>query len=513
MPTLNPSTTPSAAPSPGGTIVHSAVPHGAEARDVQVAVDLYRRIPCVVVTGLPGCAVRETADRVRSAIQCAGLEFPRKRVVVNLTPSDVRMVGTSLDLPIAVGILAADLRVDPTRLCDTGFYGELSLEGRVRPCRGVLAAVEAMRDTGMALAIVARESVHLAALVKGITVLAADTLDQVVDFLNGRGVLDAGLPLKYDGSGPHATTLDLSEVRGHARARRAMEIAAAGGHSLFLVGPPGCGKTMLATRLPTILPPMSRAESLETTRVWDVTGLCADGAGLVTRRPFRAPHHTISAAGMVGSPSLRPGEVSLAHNGILFLDEIPEFSRHVTALLKTPMEEGEVTLTRAAGEAVLPARVQVVAAANPCPCGYLGDTRRECRCTPDAVARYQERLDSDVTRNCDLTVYVDPISPDDIVRGEKGEDSATVRARVKAARAIQYRRQSVLNARAEVGDLRETFTSQALEKENDLVLRLNLHGPTYDAVIRVARTIADLDGSGTVTAAHVLEAASFRRTA
>ncbi|MCB9779973.1 MAG: YifB family Mg chelatase-like AAA ATPase [Alphaproteobacteria bacterium] len=493
--------------------VHTGTLEGVDAVPILVEVDLLRRLPSVVIVGLPGGAVRESADRVRSAIQQADLEFPRKRVVVNLAPADVRKVGTGFDLPIAVGILAASGQVAHERLDDTVFFGELSLEGQLRGLRGALPAALMARDAGFRRIVLPADCAGEAAVVEGVEVLAADHLADVVAWLDGSRPLPAGRPTAP--TVPAEPPLDLSEVRGQHRARRALEIAAAGGHNLLLVGAPGCGKTMLAARMPGILPALGFEESIDITRVWSVAGLLGDGRGLVTQRPFRAPHHTISAAGMVGSATLRPGEVSLAHHGVLFLDELPEFSRHVLELLRQPLEDREITLTRAAGTVRLPASVSLVAAANPCPCGYLGHPTRPCACSPGAVERYRTRLSGPLMDRIDLQVWVQPVDPEQIVHGRRGESSAAVRARVEAARARQRERpgqggQSNAALRGEA--IREVAapTTEALRVLEDALARFGLSARAWARILKVARTIADLDGADVVDAAHVLEASSFR---
>lgn len=497
-------------------VVVSGTLEGVEGVPIEVEVDLLRRLPCVVIVGLPGGAVRESADRVRSAIQQAGLEFPRRRVVVNLAPADVRKVGTGFDLPIAVGILAASEQVRTERLAGTVLFGELSLEGQLRRVRGALPMALMARELGAQRILLPTDSAAEAAIVEGVEVLGARDLAQVVAWLQGETELSAAQP-DLDPH-PDDTVPDLCEVRGQAQARRALEIAAAGGHNLLMMGSPGCGKTMLAARMPGILPRLSFEEAVDITRVWSVAGLLRDGQGLVHRRPFRAPHHTISAAGMVGSASLRPGEVSLAHHGVLFLDEVPEFSRHVLELLRGPLEDRSITLTRAAGTVRLPASAALVAAANPCPCGFLGHPSRPCACPPAAVERYRSRLSGPLLDRIDLQVWVQPVDPELLARGAPGEASSRVRARVEAARQRQRQRALSLplsaqsNATLQGDEIRLAArpTPEALQVLSEAMDRLALSARAWSRTLKVARTIADLDEADRVGTIHVLEATSYR---
>ncbi|HMV70117.1 MAG TPA: YifB family Mg chelatase-like AAA ATPase, partial [Myxococcota bacterium] len=413
----------------GGTL------QGVEAIPIEVEVDLLRRLPAVSVVGLAAAAVREAAERVRSAIVAAGCDFPRKRVVVNLAPADVRKDGCAFDLPIAVGVLAADGQVPNEALEGALLVGELSLAGRLRPVRGALSLAILARSMGRTL-ILPEADAATAATVPGASVLGAPDLAAVVRHLRG----EQPLPAPGGASVRSVTsTVDMSEVRGQALARRAVEIAASGAHHCLLLGGPGCGKSMISRRLPTILPPLSFEEALEVTRIHGAAGLVPDGVQVLTERPFRAPHHSVTPAGLVGDRSLRPGEVSLAHHGVLFLDEAPEFRRSVLEVLRGPLEDRVVQLTRAEGTVVYPAAITLVLAANPCPCGLRG-TASPCACTDHEVRQYRRRLSGPILDRVDLHVEMEPIDAAALLSSAPGESSSAIRDRVLAARARQAAR-------------------------------------------------------------------------
>jgi len=486
---------------------------GVEGIPVRVEVDILRRLPAVQIVGLATSSVRESAERVRSAVVAQGLQWPRARVVVNLAPADLRKEGTAFDLPIAVGVLAAAGELPEGALEGRVLAGELSLSGALRPIRGALALALMARADGCRELILPLACASEAAVVPGLQVRGAANLGEVLEHLRGESVL--ATPALAPPERP-TIPMDLSEVRGQLLARRAMEIAAAGGHNLLMIGPPGCGKTMLAARVPTILPLMAFEEAIEVTRIHSVAGLRPPGAGLMGARPFRAPHHSITAAGMLGSARLRPGEASLAHHGVLFLDELPEFQRSVLELLRGPLEDRQVTLARAMGCAVFPAAFSLVAAANPCPCGYLGHPRRSCGCSEGQVRRYLGRMSGPMLDRIDLHVELAPVSADELVDAPPGECSADVRQRVVAARAVQTERfeGGLLRCNADLcgEEVRRVADArpEALRLLRDFIERHALSGRAHARLLKVARTIADLEGAEHVERHHLAEALHYR---
>jgi magnesium chelatase family protein len=491
-------------------VLYSRALAGMNAPEVTVEVHLANGLPTFTLVGLPETEVKEARDRVRAAILQSGFEFPARRITVNLAPADLPKESGRFDLPIALGVLAASGQVPGNRLAEYEFAGELALTGELRPIRGALAMLLASRDVGRTF-ILPRASAGEAALVGGARVLQANSLLAVCAHLTGRTELEAP---EVVASGSEESYPDLSDVKGQLAAKRALEVAAAGGHSLLMRGPPGTGKSMLASRLPGVLPPMTEQEALESAAVQSLAGVFQPtGWGI---RPYRSPHHSASAVALVGGGgSPRPGEVSLAHHGVLFLDELPEFTRQALEVLREPLEAGRITISRAARQADFPARFQLVAAMNPCPCGFLGHASGKCRCTPEQVNRYRSRLSGPLLDRIDMHVEVPALPETDLMSAATGESSATVRERVAVARKRQLDRQGRANAALETADIDRYCTPDEAGAEllKQAISRLNLSARAYHRVLKLARTLADLAGQDTVAAVHIAEAVQYRRGA
>ena len=470
------------------------------------------------LVGLPDNAVKESQQRIVASFSNLGYKFPRKRLTINMAPADIRKVGSAYDLPLAIAVMAVSEQVDGSRLDRYVIMGELSLDGALNPIRGVLPmAIQAKQD-GFKGIIIPKENAREAAVVNGLEVIGAENLKEVVDFLNGDRVIHPEVIEMENLADEDESIADFQDVKGQESLKRALEIAAAGSHNVLLIGSPGSGKTMLAKRLPSILPPLTLEEALETTKIHSVAGLMGKNKTLITTRPFRSPHHSISDAGLCGGGSFpQPGEISLASNGVLFLDEIPEIQRHTLEILRQPMEDGEITISRARMSVRFPANFMLVAAMNPCPCGYYNNPDRECVCKPGEVQKYLSKISGPLMDRIDIHLEVMPVPYDDLADSRRGEPSAEIRKRVIQARKIQELRfQGFPNVHANAQMTTKllqqycVLDQRSQDALRNAMRRLGLSARAYDRILKVARTIADLDGSEQISHDHLSEAINYR---
>ncbi len=498
--------------------VKSVALSGIDGYIVNVEVDIANGMPAFDIVGLPDAAVKESKERIRAAVKNSGMTVPSKRITVNLAPADMKKEGAHLDLPIALGILAASEQMKKESFCDSAFLGELSLNGELRRVSGVLPMVISAYQNGIKRVFVPRDNVKEAAVVSGIEVFGVESLCELAQFFTGQIALTPESVSVQELFGPNEKyKYDFAEVKGQLYVKRALEIAAAGGHNMLMIGPPGSGKTMIAQRIPTILPDMSFEESLEVTKVHSIAGALSENSPIITERPFRHPHHTISSIGLSGGGTHpKPGEISLSHNGVLFLDELPEFRRDALEVMRQPLEDGEITITRVGGTVTYPCNVMLVASMNPCPCGYYGDPVRECTCSQTQISKYINKISGPLLDRIDLHIEVPSVKYEELETKSKGESSASIKARVDSARKVQmerYKDSGIFSNSHLTPDLMNVHCALS-DEANDLLKNayesMGLSARAHNRILKVARTIADLAGSEGIETEHIAEAIQYR---